>query len=223
MPSNQVVGQNALDLFLQKYRGNSEFFTEDDATRFCGMAFGKIMKDSYTTLKVEIRAEKEEGFVEFSHDFMSEVFVDVQKDAKGPFALLPQKIMSFPFDSWYAGIGNVYPNEDSGCGEFIRHSVNTVWELCDLPQASVTFWWGESGRRIRFKSASDCIPKKVQVFYIPASDNDEYDIPDTLEMDVLTLTLNLMIAAKNQRPVVKQTNDGNFNAVMETESNVKQP
>lgn len=221
MPDISIVGQHAMDAFLQQYRGNADFWDIDDFIQFSGMAFGKIMKEAYKALKDEMRADREDGYVEFSTDWNVEVTIDVKSDAKGPFADLPNKFMSFPFDIWSTGIQHVYPDQNSGCGEFLKTSLSSVWELCYVVGASTTFFWGEFGQRIRFKSGNDCVPKKIQVLYIPSSDNEQYEVPDTLEMDVIGLCLNLMIESKNQRPVLKRVNDGNFNAVLQEESNFK--
>src|ERR1700743_206570 len=124
MPSNKIVGQHSMDAFLQQYRGNSDFWDIDDFIQLSGMSFGKIMKKSYNTLRGEMRADKEDGYVEFSRDWLSETTLEVKIGPSGPFAELPVRVMSFPFDNWFTGVQNVYPLDNNGCGEFLRTSAN---------------------------------------------------------------------------------------------------
>jgi hypothetical protein len=220
---NLDVGSHAMDQWYQQYRNNSDFWTEEDFTYFVGAAFAKIIKDEYDQTRKEMKQEKEEGYVSFSREWATEVEIEVKDRDNNPFIELPQSVMTFPFDVWSSGIISVFPTGESQCGEFIRTSGDASWELCYLPTTNATFWYLKKGRTIRFHNAEACNPKKVGVLYIPSTDNETYEIPDTREMDVIGLCLALMFASKEKRPLIKAVNDLSQAPVLETESNLKRP
>lgn len=210
-----------MDLYLQRYRNNSDFWDLDDFVYFCGQGFAKLIEAEYEAERQRMRQEKEEGYVSFSREWMTEIDVPIQKDERGYYSELPLRVMSFRYDIWSSGIQGIEGIGKQECGDFIRMSEDIAWHLCYIPTNQKRFWRLKNKTTIRYENIEACVPRFATLSLIPSADNEEYEIPDTREMDVIGMAFNLMAAGRQGRPVIKKVNDENPNAVMEAEADIK--
>lgn len=209
-----IVGQHALDLFYQDYKGTTQFWDVSDATYFAGVAYADLLSQEYMLVYKSMKQDGDEDIVTFSHDWLATEIAKVQQDGDGYYIELENSPMSFPYDKQDVGIQNVFPVGGKFKGELIRNSINKIWVDDYLPITNKIFWALLKNRLI-LKGVGKTPPSSLKVVYVPCV-NDNLLIPDTRQNNVVQMTLKLMMEAKTGN-IVKETNDQNKNTAPQTE------
>lgn len=218
------TAQMAMDLYLQNYRTDEDYFTLEHFKYLCGVVFYKLIEAEYKLQRKESFAIL--GFTEIilSPDLLIEEVVELSFDSelgfyKGKFK---HPVISFPYDAIANGIQSVRNAVAGGCKEFIREAYRRKWALCDLPVTSNVYWFFE-GEEIFFKTSPKCQLSKIKVFYASDPSDETFGeagglIDKAKEDDIIRGVLDLMFKARNGN-IVDMTNDGNPNKKIQTEIN----
>jgi len=153
-----------------------------------------------------LKADKTEGLVSFGDDLLNSEELTV----KDGVAEIPFDFASFMYDTQASGIQMVYSGEEL----LERISSAQRWQLKHIPFVSRVFWYLD-GKKIKLFSKGICNPSKINVFFVPGI-GENMIVPDGLVQYVVETTVSLL---RSKEGVVKETNDGNKNKIMESEIN----
>lgn len=223
MSTQSSLAQNTMDLYYQQYASDEDFFKIYHFKYLNGITYAALLQAEYEKSYAKNLAETGIGMATISDDwFCHETVQLVRATEIGQFVtqLKCHKIFSFRYDRQDTGLKDVIALNGS-CGDFIRLRFIERWKLQLLPEGTPEIYYFPLGNKIYFSNIT-CGLSKAIVVYIPALNMlDDIDIAPTLEADIVQGTLNLMFAARQGKPVIDTTNDGNPNATMETEINEK--
>lgn len=215
MQALPVVAQYAMDQFYQNYRSNTDFFELKDFIFHCGSTLAAAFQQGYTEKYAEMRADRQEEVISFSHDWLAEQDLKVDRNAREPFVKLIQHPMSFPFDQQDTGIQEVFALSPWGT-ELERSSITEVWQQKYYPATNRIFWWLDRDK-IRFYNKGGCNIETVRVLYVPQISED-MQVPDALvDMAVVQTVARMKQIAEGV--VIKKSLDGNDNKILQTELN----
>lgn len=210
------TAQNTMDLYYQQYKSDEDFFEEYHFKYLNAVAFSQILQEEYEKSYKLSLAEKGVGEAQLNPEWFIPEERDVVGSDMGDKELtLTDCPFTFRFDKQSSGIQGVYPLSGK-CGDFIRMSIDDQWKLKNAPESDIVFWFPLSNK-IVFKNVK-CGLKKVKVVYIPSLKSlaDSCVIPDSMQMEVIQRTLQLMFVAR-QGAVVDMSNNQNPNKAMESE------
>jgi hypothetical protein len=225
MSKLSALAQNTMDLYFQEYRKDDEFFELYHFSYLCSIAYARVLQDEYEKSYAMNLRETGVGMATISDDWFINVPITISRTQKDTEALasfeatIPCSIFSFRYDRSNAGIKEIIPL-NGRCGDFIRTSLALKWSLKLIPGGTPEIFWFPMGKKIYFSNIQ-CGLSKATLVYIPSlSDlNAEAEVASAVEFMVVQETLNLMFTARQGKPVVDTTSDGNPNAIMETEVN----
>lgn len=216
------TAQIVMDLYLQNYRTDEDFFNLEHFKYLCGVVFYKLLEDDYKLQRKE--SFQEHGFTEITlpSNMLIEEVVKVKYDNDTEFYIGETKhpVIIFPYDAIANGIQSIFNNIKGGCKEFIRESYKRRWALCDLPVTSNVYWFGEGGK-IYFKATANCKLEKLKVRYASDPSDESFGedggmIDQTKEKAIIDGVWEMMVKAKNG-VVVDMTNNGNPNKRIQSE------
>lgn len=210
----KIVGQHVIDLFYQDYKSTSQFWDIEDGIYYAGVAYGDLLGQEYMLEYKTMLATKEEGIVQFSHDWLQTEDLKLKDGADGTYVELSNLPMSFPYDKQDVGIQNVFISGTKFSGELIRSTIASFWQDKYLPNTTTVFW-ALLQNKIYFRSTQSAPPAAVKVVYVPEV-NDNLKIPNSRENMVVQMAVQLMLKAKEGN-LVKETNDQNKNVAPVTE------
>lgn len=216
--SIQIVAQYAQDQFYQNYRGGTDFFELKDFVFHCGTTIGALYQQGYSEKYAELRQEGGEEVVSFSHDWLAEQVLLVQKEKKETFVKLGQRAMSFPFDKSDIGYQELFSLDPFGT-DLERSSITEIWQQKYYPATSRIFWWPDRDK-IRFFNNGECNINQVRLLYVPEI-SAEMDIPDALVQPAVMGTVERMKQIE-KGVVVKKSLDQNDNKILQTELDLRQ-
>lgn len=208
-----IVAQYAMDQFYQNYRGASDFFTLPDFKFNCMATIAGAFKAEFDVKYSELRQERQDEIVAFSHDWLSEQVLKVEYQSHDTFAVLKQHPMSFPYDKQDTGIQEVFSAQPVGT-VLERSNLTEVWMYRYLPATNRIFWWVDRGK-IRFFNKGTCVVNEVRVLYVPTV-CENMDVPDGVIDLAVTGTVAKMKQLE-QGVVIKKSLDQNDNKTLETE------
>lgn len=208
-----IVGQYAMDEFYQNYRGGTDFFELKDFIFHCGTSIAAAYMQGYDAKYAELRQEGAEEVVSFSHDWLLEQELQVQKKNHETFVTLQQRPMSFPFDKQDSGVQDVFSLEPYGT-DLERSNQTEVWQQKYYPPTNRIFWWVDRNK-IKFYNKGGCNLLSVRILYVPEI-SDNMLVADGVVDYAVTATVSKMkqIAAG---VVVKKSLDQNDNKIIQTE------
>lgn len=208
-----IVAQYAMDQFYQNYRGNSDFFELSDFIFQCGASISEAYLQGYELRRQELRQEAKEEIVSFSHDWLLEQDLKVERKQKETYATLKQMPLSFPYDKQDSGIQDLFALDPAGT-DLERSNITEIWQQKYYPPTDRIFWWLDQGR-IKFYNKGICNVNVVRVLYVPTI-SDDMLVPDgVVELAVVNTVAKLKQLA--QGVVIKKSLDGNDNKTIETE------
>lgn len=212
----KYIGQHALDLFYQAFKPAAGFWDIDDAIYFAGVSYAGLLSQEYDIERQRLMKDGEETIVTFSHDWLQTQDLEIEKDEDfGWSAKLDKPIMSFPFDKRDVGLQNIFPKGFKS--EFIRSSIDSIWQNELLPLTKNTYWALLKDKIILFNnSKQEFLKKKIKVVYVSAI-HEDMEIPQTRHKMIIDATILLMRNSEKDK-VVKKLNSGNENAVLQEEA-----
>jgi len=160
-----IVAQYAMDQFYQNYRSGTDFFTLPDFKFNCMATIAAAFKAEFDLKYNELRQERQDEIVSFSHDWLSEQILDVEFKSHETFAELKQHPMSFPFDKQDTGIQEVFSVQPVGT-ILERSNITEEWQNRYLPATNRIFWWVDR-KKIKFFNKGGCVVNQVRVLYVP--------------------------------------------------------
>lgn len=203
----------AMDAYYLDYKGNGEFFDLDDFIRYCGSSLADFYRQEWAAKYAELKAEKSDSLVAFGDDVLETVTVKADKTNEGFYvADFPESVMSFTYDTQSSGIQSVRSREY----ELERVSASLRWQLDLIPFTGKLFWYPQ-GKRIIVWTNGLCNVQELEISYVPGISN-KMIVPDGIIKYTVDTTVTTMRGIE-QGKVVKETNDGNQNRVMESEIN----
>lgn len=224
MPNDKLldVAQRVMDSYYQDFAPSDAFFTLDDFAYWLGRVYEKDADDTAQGIYKLSLAEQGMGYITFTQDWWkSKEFTVKNKDGQY-FIELDIKYVGFTYDTQNSGIQLLTPVGAQGnCGNFIRTTLTEIWQLNHVTFSS-NVWWYIDDERIVFKFSGNANPTKVKVFYVPKSEDENFDLPKSREFVIATTAWQFMIQAKTGTPIIDTTNDQNRNKTIETEINKKQ-
>lgn len=211
-----------MDSYYQNYRKDDDFFRLSDFQYYAAITYAKLMVDDYTLAKLENKQSTGFSFVSVSNDVLTTMELEAVEDKKekGKYiAAIPDdcRVFSFPFDQMNSGILSIMAT-NSRCKDFAKISVNDIWAMCTMPKTNNVFFC-QLGNNLVFYNVT-CDLKKITVIYVKdiSSDDDNVVIPTVMELRVLSVGLQYMIAAREGK-VLDMSIDSNPNAVTQMEVN----
>jgi hypothetical protein len=211
VPINQVA-QYAMDAYYRDYKGNSDFFDLDDFIFHCGATAADYYRQEWAAKYAELKAEKSESLVSFGEEMLIEATLQAKPINGGFCADIDFNYLTFTYDHQSGGIQNVF----SRGMELERSSVGQKWQLNSLPVTSRIFWYVMGKKIFLFTNGAQNVVE-LQVLYIPGI-GPKMELPDGVVKYVIDTTVSIMRQIE-QGKIIKETNDGNNNAVMESEIN----
>lgn len=213
----KILAGRVMDLYYQDYAGNTEFFDLDDFIFNVGSAYSDLLQKEYDSERMIMRADREEGYVTFSHDWLqTQELQIVRKSEEGAYYKLKQKPMSFPYDKWDIGIQNIFPVGSKFTRELIRDSVDKTWQDELLPNTKNVFWRLLKDSILVKDSILQSAPPAIRVIYVPEVSID-LEIPNSRNGMITSMVLALMRGMETNH-LVKETNDQNKNKLPVTEN-----
>lgn len=218
------VAARAMDMYHQDLMTEESFFGEDHFKYMVSAAYAKLLNDEYDKARLINRQTMGFTYVELSPEWIKKIPLTLEEttedDNKMFYADLPQncKPFSFAFDAMSNGIQGIY----SSCHEcdFIKVSLNDLWQLRLVPPCDKIFYF-LTDRRVIFKNITNKnVGKHLFVNLIPVIDvdDDDFMIPESKELEIINMALQIMIAAKNG-VVIQKADDQNKNVVLPEELN----
>lgn len=217
----KVVAQNVMDLYYQQYKSEEDFFKLYHFKYLVSISYAAYLQNEYEKSYKMNLAETGVGEATLSPEWFINNNIEVKRsdDKISPFVgELPCKPFHFKFDKQSSGIKDVLPL-NGRCGDFIRMNSDEKYKF-ELIPASPEIFWFPLGNKIHFSNIS-CGLSSALVIYIPSMQDldDNAIVPEGIELDVLSATLNLMFNAKKGTPVIDVTQDDNPNKALQTEIN----
>lgn len=207
-----IVAQFTMDAYYRDFKGAADFFDLDDFIFRCGATAAEFYRQEFAAKYGELKAERSDSLVAFGDDLLASKTIKVTSDPTGAYAEIDFPVLSFSYDTKNAGLQSVF----SHGVEVERSSMTERWQLAQLPYTNKTFWWLE-GKRIKFFTKGYSNVDDITVYYVPGIGHDMI-IPDGIIDHVINTTVMAMKQIE-QGMVVKATNDGNPNKIIETEIN----
>jgi len=198
-----------MDQFFQNFKSASEFFVLDDFIFNCAAALGEFYLQAFEAQRGELRQEKQDEVVAFSHDWLSEGVLKV-KDLE---AAIDFDFMSFPNDKQDSGIQEVFSVKPANV-DLERSNLTEIWQYKFLPLTNRIFWRIDR-KKIKFFNKGEGNISEVRVLYVPARSNT-MEVPQSLVQYAIDTTV-MKMKEKAQAVVVKKSLDGNQNKVLQTE------
>lgn len=215
----ELTAEKTMDLYLQRYKADGDFFGLEDFVFFCSMAYAARLQEDYNQSYKQAGQEIGEFMANLNSEWYMPVEIEVKKNVHNDDyeAVLPMRPFSFRFDNSFTSIEDIY-SLAGNCSDFIRSNAKRKWLIKILPNNPKVFWFLQ-GSKVVFKNVS-CHLKKVRVHMIPslASLDGKLPIPETHVEDIVTKTLTLMFQAR-QGKIIDMSADGNPNAIAESELN----
>lgn len=214
----QYVAQAAYDLYLMDYAQANEFFTLQDFIYHTGLVAADLYQQEFRLVKQEMRAERQEGTVAFSTDWLSAFEFTIEEKNGAFHADIPVKVVSFPYDNQNTGYQSVFINLGNCEVEADRSSLNERWQIKFLPTTDKVFFYPLKGR-LEFYNPGGLMLKnrKGKLYYVPGVD-DNMELPDGIVNQVINNTVQ-KFRVLLQQVVVDKSNDGNPNKTIQTEVN----
>lgn len=213
----KILAGRIQDLYYQDYAGNTQFFDIDDFIFNVGSAYADLLQKEYDSERMLMRADKQEGYVTFSHDWLQTQECQlVRKNEEGIYYKMKQKPMSFPFDKWDIGIQNIFPVGAKFSKELIRDSIDKSWMDDLLPNTKNVFWRLLKDNILVSDSVLQSAPPAIRVVYVPEVSVD-LEIPNSRNAMITASVLTLMRKLE-ENYLVKETNDQNKNKLPVTET-----
>lgn len=216
----KYIAQQAWDSYEQDYPGNTTFFTLEDWIQWAGGVLGEYYLNEFRAQYAEIRQEKRDEVVSFATDILNDMVLEVVKDDNGEYSTKEKvEVFAFPYDKQNSGYQNVFIINPGPRKEAIRANINELWQFEYAGTINRIFWYPENGK-IKFVKQGFCNVKEIKLFYVP-SISENMMVPDGLINFVRTKTVENAKIAANQ-VVVKESNNQNKNATIETEMDKSQ-
>lgn len=215
-----IVAQTAMDLFYQNFKANSDFFELSDFKLHCAGIVADLYRQDYTRLRAEMRADKIDEVVSFDPSILVRVPAEVKYDGDDAFAILPEPIMSFPYDNQSSGLQAVLPVLPRGL-KFERTTAVGLYQLDYVPTVPIA-WFCVEGDRVRFANKSNGRLNKVNFLIVPGIGSDMMMVSDGIAEFVIS-NAAATIKQAGANVVVKQAADQNPNKILQTEANIKVP
>lgn len=213
------VAQRLQDQYLQDYAKSDEFFSLEDFAYWVGVVFAKMADDTAAAIYTASRSEVGIGLITFPQEWWRSKAYEIKKEDGKRWVDLDISYASFTYDTQNSGLQLLIPDEDA-CGSFIRTTITEVWQLNHVTSSDI-IWWYVEDNKIRFKVSGDCNCKKIKLFYIPTTEDENFALPKSLEFQIATTAWQFLKQAE-QGIIIDQTNDQNRNKSPQTESNLKQ-
>lgn len=215
MPQSlNIVASQAMDLYYQDFKSDSDFFSLDDFIDFCGNAVTDYYQQEFLSQYRELKAEKKDEIVSFPDSCLAIDTLEV-KDLK---AKLKNPFAAFPRDNQNTGIQNVFITEPTmSIAE--RGNIDTIWQFAYLPSTNRIFFRVEGDTLIFYKKGSANV-KEVQIYYVPTANKDML-VPDGI-IEYVVMNVPAKMKQVAQGTIVKKSGDGNPNKVLETEIDKQQ-
>lgn len=218
MPATiEIAASRALDLYYANYKSNSEFFDEDDFIAHCSGLVASAYQQQYERMRQERRQEKREEIAAFDSGLLIPMKLEVKREDDDLFAVVTDPIMTFSFDEWGSGIQQVY-GVNPKSAKFERTTLTGLYQLDYIPTCGV-IWFCKDGNRIRFVNKTTLNLKEVRAMVLPGVGNKKMLVPDDIFEYVIT-TAAMTIKQGVNGVVVKKSDDGNPNKIIQTEANL---
>lgn len=209
------------DAYFQDYAPADGFFRLEDFASWLGKAYGKVADDVAKEIYKGHLAEQGVGSIIFSQDWWASEVLEIEKKDDEFFTEIKFKHLGFTYDGQNSGFQEVIPvGKEGNCGSFQRTSITDLWILNGMSRNNIVWWYPEDGK-LKFKTNSNCNPKKVRVYYIPTAEDENFKLPQSKAFEIATMAYNFMITAQKQKPFVDDTNNANKNILPETETDFK--
>lgn len=213
----KILAGRIQDIYYEDYASNTQFFDIDDFIFNAGATYADLLQKEYDTERQIMRADREEGYVTFSHDWLqTQVLPLKRKGEEGDYYKLVQKPMSFPYDRWDIGIQNIFPVGARFKKELIRDSIDKSWQDDLLPNTKNVFWSLIQDTILVRSSVLQSAPPSIRVVYVPEI-SELLEIPDGRVGMIRDAVLILMRKLEAEH-LVKETNDQNKNKLPQTEN-----
>jgi len=214
-----LEAQVIMDSYYQDFAPDDSFFRIEDFAEWVGKAYGKMADETAKEIYKNSLMEGGIGQLIFSQDWWAKKSY-VLKDNS---CEIDFKSVGFTYDTQNSFIQEIIAPGNS----LIRTTITELWILQGMSKSNTVYWYPLPGNcdekgKVTFWSNSDCIPKKVDIYYIPAADDDNFKIPSSKAFEIAALAFNFMISAKKETPVVDMTNNTNPNVAPQTEIDTKQ-
>ncbi len=203
----RVAAQAIMDAYYQDFKPDDSFFDLEDFAAWIGKVYGDVADK---VAKVIYDASRSEGMpmIIFSQDWWAKKPVDIKE---GIADISSIKIAGFTYDSQVSGVQQVGTSS-----KFIRTTLTELWQLeGKRTKSNIIYWWVDLDK-LKFKATCP-IPEKVDVYYIPTADDENFKLPKSKEFEIATIAWNFMMAAKKETPFVDTTNNSNKNITPATE------
>ena len=217
-----IEAQSVMDSYFQDYAPGDSFFRIEDFASWLGKAYGKFADEVSKEIYKNSLQETGIGAITFSQDWWAKKEYDVKKAGTELVVTTDFKTIGFTYDNQNSQIQELMPSGNSGnCGTYIRTSLTDLWILKGMSKSNTVYWYPD-GNEIKFKVNSNCLPKKVAVYYIPAPDDENFKLPSSKAFEIATLAFNFMNEARKGNSIIDATNDRNKNVAQQTEADSKQ-
>lgn len=215
-----IVSQRSMDLFYQNFKSNSDFFELEDFQAHCAGVVSDIYRQDYLRMKAEMRSEKVDEVVSFDPGILVRVTAEVKYENNEAFAILPESVMSFPYDNQASGIQAVLPISPIGL-RFERTTAAGLYQLDYVPTVPIA-WFYQQGERVWFKNKSNSRLAKVAFLIVPGIGSDKMLVSDGIVEFVIT-NAAATIKQAAAGTVVKKAADQNPNKIIQTEADIPTP
>lgn len=211
------VAQRIMDSYYQDFAPADAFFKLDDFGYWLGRVYEKNADDVAQNIYKLSLAETGTAQITFSQDWWKSKEYEVQRKDGISYIDLDIKYMGFKYDTQNSGIQLLMAAGNKGnCGNYIRTTLTEIWQLEHVTTSS-NVWWYIDDNKIFFRFSGNCNPTKVKIFYIPKSEDENFDLPKSEEFLIATTSWNFMIQAKAGVPVIDSTNNLNRNVTVGSE------
>ena len=214
LPIN-IVGQRAMDDYLQNYRVSTDFFTLEDFISRAADTVGEYYRQEYEKQYMLIRSEKRDDVVGFSDEVLEKQVLEVKLSDGNRYSTVKNPVFSFPYDQSNIGIQHIFPKIPMSMQEFERTNLSLLYQLKYTPKGSPAIFWWVDGDKIRYWTNGECALKEVTVYYVPSVGNNMM-VPDAIVKWVIDNTV-IAMRQKATGIVIKESSDQNANKTIETE------
>ena len=217
-----IEAQSIMDAYFQDYAPADGFFRIEDFADWLGKAYGKYADETAKEIYKGTLAEMGTGMIIFPQDWWVKKELDIENKDGEISAPIDFKYMGFTYDMQTSGIQEIVPiGKEGNCGTYMRTTLSDLWIIGDLSRNKI-IWWYTDFDKLRFKTNSQCNPKKISVYYIPTPEDENFKIPPSKRFEIATLAFNFMVSAKKETQFVDDTNNANKNVTPQTETDTKQ-
>lgn len=211
-----ILAQDIMDMYYQDFKEDEEnHFDLDFFKRQVLDAHARLLREEYLQAYAILRSNGGHlvEVVCLGENYITKKRFKLEKDdVSGVWKVKLGKVFSFPYDNSSTGIQDVTPIKYDGC-VMVRSKRSKQFMKRFQPETTITRWWPEINEIFFDKNCCS----EVNVFFIPDSADDSEINPAFADM-IKDTVLDRMFRAKNGN-VIDQTNDGNKNAIPQTEIN----